>query len=57
MTDFRALLLALTEKGVQFLLVGGVAAMAHGSSRLTQDVVISDDYFCELELLLEEQNP
>ena len=40
MTDFRALLLALTEKGVQFLLVGGVAAMAHGSSRLTQDVDI-----------------
>ena len=38
MTDFKALLRALTEAGVEFILVGGAAATAHGSSRLTRDV-------------------
>lgn len=38
MTDFRGLLRLLTESGVEFILVGGVAAVAHGSARLTQDV-------------------
>jgi hypothetical protein len=38
MTDFNALLSALTAAGVEFLIVGGAAATAHGSARLTQDL-------------------
>src|SRR3990167_3614262 len=38
MTDFAALLRCLSEAGVEFILVGGAAATAHGSARLTQDV-------------------
>ena len=38
MTDLRALLGILTEAGVRFILVGGVAAVAHGATRLTQDI-------------------
>jgi predicted nucleotidyltransferase len=38
MTDFKALLRVLSEGGVEFILVGGVAATVHGSSRLTVDV-------------------
>lgn len=40
MTDFRGLLSTLAEGGVEFILVGGAAAIAHGSSRLTQDLDI-----------------
>ena len=43
MTDFAALLRALAEKGVRFILVGGAAAVAHGSARLTSDVDIVYD--------------
>lgn len=38
MTDFRALLRALVEGDVEFILVGGLAATVHGSARLTRDV-------------------
>jgi hypothetical protein len=41
MTDFKALLRALSEGGVEFILVGGVAATVHGSSRLTVDVDVA----------------
>jgi predicted nucleotidyltransferase len=46
MTDFEGLLGALVRGGVDFILVGGVAARAHGSARLTQDVdvVYSRDF-------------
>jgi predicted nucleotidyltransferase len=37
-TDFKALLRALAEGGVEYILVGGVAATVHGSTRLTVDV-------------------
>ena len=40
MTDFRALLSALTQNQVEFILVGGAAATAHGSTRLTLDLDI-----------------
>ena len=40
MTDFKALLRALAEGGVEFILIGGAAATVHGSSRLTRDVDI-----------------
>lgn len=45
MTDFEGLLRALVEARVEFMLIGGVAARAHGSARLTQDldVVYSRD--------------
>jgi len=35
-TDFRALFETLSLASVEFILVGGVAAAAHGASRLTQ---------------------
>lgn len=38
MTDFEALLRRLTDDEVDFILVGGVAATVHGSTRLTQDL-------------------
>jgi predicted nucleotidyltransferase len=38
MTDFAGLLTALSNGGVEHILVGGVAAAAHGAARLTQDV-------------------
>jgi predicted nucleotidyltransferase len=38
MTDFRGLLRALGDAGVRFIVVGGAAATAHGSARLTLDL-------------------
>ena len=38
MTDYRGLLETLEKAGVDFILVGGLAATVHGSARLTQDV-------------------
>ena len=38
MTELEQLLAALSDAGVEFIIVGGVAARAHGSSRLTDDI-------------------
>jgi hypothetical protein len=38
MTDFPSLLRALGAAGVEFIVVGGAAATAHGSARLTLDL-------------------
>ncbi len=38
MTDFNSLLRLLTENQVEFIIVGGAAATAHGSARLTFDL-------------------
>lgn len=38
MTDFAALIRRLTDGGIEFILIGGVAATVHGSVRLTRDV-------------------
>ena len=38
MTDFAGLLRALADSGVEFILVGGAAATAHGAARLTLDI-------------------
>ena len=38
MTDFEKLLRTLSDGSVEFILIGGVAATAHGSARLTQDL-------------------
>lgn len=40
MTRFGELLQVLAHGGVDFMLVGGVAATAHGSARVTQDLDI-----------------
>ena len=37
-TDFEGLLRRLVEGGVEFILVGGVAAVVHGSARATFDL-------------------
>lgn len=40
MTDFAALLSALVGGGVEFIVIGGVAATAHGSAHVTVDLDI-----------------
>ncbi|MBV8729045.1 MAG: hypothetical protein JO336_04480 [Acidobacteriia bacterium] len=40
MTDFEQLLRPLVHHGVAFIVVGGAAAIAHGSARYTQDLDI-----------------
>jgi predicted nucleotidyltransferase len=39
-TDFQALLRLLTDNKIEFIIVGGAAATAHGSARLTTDLDI-----------------
>jgi predicted nucleotidyltransferase len=39
-TDFRRLVRILSHGGVKFIVVGGIAASAHGSARLTSDLDI-----------------
>ena len=38
MTDFAGLIRVLTEHRVDFILIGGLAAAAHGAIRTTKDV-------------------
>ncbi len=38
MIDFAKALSLLVENDVRFILIGGVAAIAHGAARLTQDI-------------------
>lgn len=40
MTDFRSLISLLANNSVEFIIVGGAAATAHGSARLTDDLDI-----------------
>ena len=40
MTNFEALLRLLTRNEVEFVVIGGAAAIIHGSARLTQDLDI-----------------
>jgi hypothetical protein len=40
MTDFRQLIPLLVNSQVEFIIVGGAAATAHGSARLTKDLDI-----------------
>jgi hypothetical protein len=40
MTDYAAILAALSRAGAKFIIVGGAAAVAHGSVRLTEDIDI-----------------
>lgn len=43
MIDFPGLLRALSEAGARYIIVGGAAATAHGSARLTQDLDVVYD--------------
>jgi hypothetical protein len=60
-TDFRGLLRILSEAHVEFIVVGGVAASAHGSPRLTLDLDIvyrrNDDNIARLVQALAPLNP
>ena len=40
MTDFEALLRTLDRNRVAYIIVGGAAALAHGSVRFTQDLAV-----------------
>jgi len=59
--DYPALLRALHDHGVRFIIVGGTAATAHGSARLTQDLDIvyerSPDNLRRLVAALAPQQP
>jgi hypothetical protein len=60
-TDFEALLDTLGQHQVAFVVVGGAAAIAHGSARLTQDLDIvyhrSPTNLDRLVLALRDHNP
>jgi hypothetical protein len=61
MTDFRALLTLLVGAKVEFIIVGGAAATAHGSARLTQDLDVvyrrTPENVSRLVRALAPQNP
>ena len=44
MPDLIGLLLRLADAGFRFVLVGGYAAMTHGSSLMTQDIDVCADF-------------
>ncbi len=61
MKDFRDLLSDLAGANVEFVVVGGVAAIAHGAARLTQDLDIvyrrTDDNISRLVAALVPRSP
>lgn len=61
MTDFQQLLQTLAAARVEYIVVGGVAAAAHGSARSTQDLDIvyrrSDENLEKLVAALSPLNP
>jgi predicted nucleotidyltransferase len=60
-TDFAGLLRCLSDAGVEYILVGGAAATAHGSARLTEDLDVvyrrSDDNLRRLATILAPHQP
>lgn len=58
MIDFATLLRALSGAGVRFIIIGGAAATAHGSARLTQDLdIVYDRSPANLERLVQALAP
>ncbi len=61
MQDFKQLLQRLVDSGLDFVIVGGYAAVAHGSSLVTRDLDIcmdlSDEVFDKLREVLAPWNP
>lgn len=51
--SFEKLLVLLAERGVQFVVVGGIAVTLHGYVRLTEDVdLLVEDSAANIDLLL-----
>ncbi|MCC6422537.1 MAG: hypothetical protein IT447_03595 [Phycisphaerales bacterium] len=61
MTDFRQLLRVLQDAHVEFILIGGMAAIAHGAARLTQDLDVvyrrTDENIARLASALKDHSP
>lgn len=61
MTDYTGILKQLHEAGVEFIVVGGVAAIAQGSARFTKDVDVvyrrSPENIDRLVAALADHNP
>src|SRR3954469_22406410 len=61
MQDFRSLLHRLADSGLEFVIVGGYAAVTHGSSVVTRDLdicaVLSDGNIEKLRQVLAEWHP
>jgi len=61
MQDFRQLLERLADSGLDFVIVGGYAAVTHGSSLVTRDLdicmVLSNDTVEKLRAVLAQWNP
>lgn len=61
MMDYRGILRLLTENAVDFIVIGGAAAVLHGSSRLTQDLDLvysrAPANLSRLVLALKDQEP
>jgi hypothetical protein len=57
-TQFEKILPLLVNGGVEFVLIGGVAGIIHGSARLTYDVdVVYDRSRANLERLVKQLEP
>lgn len=61
MQDFRQLLERLVDSGLEFVIIGGYAAVTHGSSLVTRDLdicmVLSNDTVEKLRAVLAQWNP
>lgn len=61
MTDFPRLIGALAGEGVDYVIVGGLAATIHGSSRLTEDIDVvysrSDENLSRIQRALAPHRP
>lgn len=61
MTDFPNLLALLSDHKAEFIIIGGAAAVIHGSSRLTQDLDVvyrrTPENIARLVEALSEQSP
>ena len=61
MQDFSQLLRRLADAGLDFVIVGGYAAVSHGSSYLTRDVdicaVLTDENVAKIRRALGDWNP
>lgn len=61
MQDFTQLLQRLADSGIDFVIIGGYAAVAHGSSVVTRDLdicaVLTDETVGKLRSILAEWRP
>ena len=61
MQDFKQLLQRLADSGLEFVIVGGYAAVTHGSSLVTRDLdicmVLSNESVEKLRAVLAQWNP